>query len=303
MAEKTEETRVVRKSSKPSFDALTEKFRSIKMTLDEKKEGVNYAAWNTVWDEVLKVYPTAEYHVKTWPVFDEAGRAVGERKFTYEDKVGAFVDTSITIEGVTREMFLPVLDYNNYPMLMGRGYQVKTRKFTLNVAPMMSTDVNRTIMRCLVKNLAMFGIGLYIYKGKEEPDLVDAETGEVQNRTITMDPPPAAKGQFIPEAPVPAAYTQAPVTEPQVTAADPIEGMPKPIQVAPMTLEEAMNTVLTIGALNGKKAGTLVTETKSEQQSFRILTQLAQAFGKDGEAARTILKALSEGKLKIIEKA
>ena len=288
------------------FEALTEKFRSIKVELDEKKQGVNYAAWTTVWDEVLKIYPAAEYRVKPWPVYDEAGRVVGERKFTYEEKVGAFVDTSITIEGVTREMFLPVLDFNNYPMLMGRGYQVKTNKYTMNVHPLMATDVNRAIMRCLVKNLAMFGVGLYVYKGKEEPDLVDPETGEMQSQQINLEPAAVPKGQFIPEMPVqtaPPAYPTEYIPEQAVTAADPIEGMPKPVQTVPMTLDEAMNYTLTIGAISGKKAGTLVTETKSEQQSMKILMKLSQAFGSDGEAARTILKALSDGEIKFTEKA
>ena len=30
-------------------------------------------------------------------------------------------------------------------------------------------DVNKTIMRCLTKNLAMFGLGLYIYAGEDLP--------------------------------------------------------------------------------------------------------------------------------------
>jgi hypothetical protein len=31
-------------------------------------------------------------------------------------------------------------------------------------------DINKTIMRCLVKNLAMFGLGLYIYAGEDLPE-------------------------------------------------------------------------------------------------------------------------------------
>ena len=31
-------------------------------------------------------------------------------------------------------------------------------------------DVNKAIMRCLVKNLAMFGLGLYVYAGEDLPD-------------------------------------------------------------------------------------------------------------------------------------
>ena len=39
---------------------------------------------------------------------------------------------------------------------------------TVNAATMF--DVNKTIMRCLVKNLAMFGLGLYIYAGEDLPN-------------------------------------------------------------------------------------------------------------------------------------
>jgi hypothetical protein len=31
-------------------------------------------------------------------------------------------------------------------------------------------DINKTIMRCLTKNLAMFGLGLYIYAGEDLPE-------------------------------------------------------------------------------------------------------------------------------------
>jgi len=31
-------------------------------------------------------------------------------------------------------------------------------------------DINKTVMRCLTKNLAMFGLGLYIYAGEDLPD-------------------------------------------------------------------------------------------------------------------------------------
>jgi hypothetical protein len=31
-------------------------------------------------------------------------------------------------------------------------------------------DINKTVMRCLVKNMAMFGLGLYLYKGEDLPE-------------------------------------------------------------------------------------------------------------------------------------
>ena len=32
------------------------------------------------------------------------------------------------------------------------------------------SEINKTIMRCLTKNLAMFGLGLYIYAGEDLPE-------------------------------------------------------------------------------------------------------------------------------------
>jgi hypothetical protein len=40
-------------------------------------------------------------------------------------------------------------------------------------------DINKTIQRCLVKNIAMFGLGLYIYAGEDLPEVSD-ETKEIK---------------------------------------------------------------------------------------------------------------------------
>ena len=44
-------------------------------------------------------------------------------------------------------------------------------------------DINKTIMRCLTKNLAMFGLGLYIYAGE---DLPEDQKIELQNTKETL---------------------------------------------------------------------------------------------------------------------
>jgi hypothetical protein len=41
-------------------------------------------------------------------------------------------------------------------------------------------DVNKAIMRCLTKNLAMFGLGLYIYAGEDLPETASDEPKEVK---------------------------------------------------------------------------------------------------------------------------
>ena len=40
-------------------------------------------------------------------------------------------------------------------------------------------DINKTIMRCLVKNLAMFGLALYIYAGEDLPEQEPAEPMDI----------------------------------------------------------------------------------------------------------------------------
>ena len=76
-------------------------------------------------------------------------------------------------------MWLPVMDGNNKAML-NHPYKYKVKEYkdgkwtggyiekSVEVASMF--DVNKTIMRCLVKNLAMFGLGIYIYAGEDMPE-------------------------------------------------------------------------------------------------------------------------------------
>ena len=81
------------------------------------------------------------------------------------------VFTSVTIEGLTHSMWLPVMDSSNKAM-KSEGYTYDTKfKKDISVEPATMFDVNKAIMRCLVKNLAMFGLGLYIYAGEDLPEI------------------------------------------------------------------------------------------------------------------------------------
>lgn len=111
----------------------------------EKKNGLTYLSWAWAWAEFKKLYPDATYQVKRF----------GDFPYIH-DETGYMVFTSVTAEGLTYEMWLPVLD--------NRGKAI--------VKPTVF-EINKTIMRCLTKNLAMFGLGLYIYAGE---DLPEAET-------------------------------------------------------------------------------------------------------------------------------
>ena len=82
--------------------------------------------------------------------------------------------TKVTIEGITHEMWLPVLDEKNKAM-KNKLYTYKTKYGEKEVAPATMFDINKTIMRCLTKNLAMFGLGIYIYAGEDLPEDVKNE--------------------------------------------------------------------------------------------------------------------------------
>jgi ribosomal protein S19 len=52
-----------------------------------------------------------------------------------------------------------------------QAYTYQTRFGEKQVEGATTFDINKTIMRCLVKNLAMFGLGIYIYAGEDLPEV------------------------------------------------------------------------------------------------------------------------------------
>ena len=145
--------------------------------LEVKKSGnteLKYVSWAYAWAEVKKLYPAASYEVKKF----------NGLPYVYDPITGFMVYTSVTIEGVSHEMWLPVLDGANKAM-KATPYTYTTPKWDYNpqtrrrekigmeertVEAASMFDVNKAIMRCLVKNLAMFGLGLYVYAGEDLPE-------------------------------------------------------------------------------------------------------------------------------------
>lgn len=130
----------------------------------EKKDGLTYLSWSWAWAEFKKRYPTATYEIKT---FSDADCV--HKPYMFDEKTGYMVMTSVTVNGLTHEMWLPVMDGKNKAM-KSEAYTYSTKYGDKTVEAATMFDVNKTIMRCLVKNLAMFGLGLYIYAGEDLPD-------------------------------------------------------------------------------------------------------------------------------------
>lgn len=143
----------------------------------EKKKGSNnreltYLSWAWAWAETKKSYPDAKYTIERF----------GENKAPYyfDENLGYMVFTTVTIGNLTHEMWLPVMDSQNRAMT-NYSYEVKTKNRTIYVSPAKMTDINKAIMRCLTKNLAMFGLGLYIYAGEDIPE---PEQEEIENNAF-----------------------------------------------------------------------------------------------------------------------
>lgn len=126
----------------------------------EKKEDLSYLSWAYAWREFKRVYPDAEYTVKK----DENGRC-----YFGDEDIGYMVYTTVTAGNLTYEMWLPVMDAKNKTMKL-KPYKYSTKYGEKTVAGISMFDINKTVMRCLVKNLAMFGLGLYIYAGEDLPE-------------------------------------------------------------------------------------------------------------------------------------
>lgn len=149
---------------------------------------LTYLSWAWAWAEVKKAYPEANYEIVK---FDGI-------PYAYDPNTGYMVYTRVTIEGITHEMWLPVMDNQNKAM-KAEPYQIQTKYKTITVPAATMFDVNKTIMRCLVKNLAMFGLGLYIYAGedlpeetKEEAQVVPAKKAPAKKAAAKKDSAPVA---------------------------------------------------------------------------------------------------------------
>ena len=124
----------------------------------EKKNGLTYLSWSWAWAEFIKLYPSATYEIKKntngLPCFGD-------------EKLGYMVYTAVTVDTITHEMWLPVMDFKNKSMMQPTTF-----------------DINKAVMRCLTKNLAMFGLGLYIYSGEDLPETEEIAINQIQIDSI-----------------------------------------------------------------------------------------------------------------------
>jgi hypothetical protein len=138
----------------------------------EKKQNLSYLSWAWAWAEALKADPAATFEVMNFgskPYMDINGTAM--------------VWVTVTMFGKPMTCFLPVMNGANKPLTFA-GEEVQTRRGPV-IEKVDSFTVNTAIMRCMVKGLALHGLGLYIYAGEDLPH--SEETTPVIVKAITPD--------------------------------------------------------------------------------------------------------------------
>lgn len=103
----------------------------------EKKQNLTYLSWAWAWAEVIKRDVAANY------VFTDF-RNFGATMMVFCD---------VTIFGKTITAYLPVMDHKNKAIENPDSFAV-----------------NKAMMRCLAKGIALHGLGLYIYAGEDLPE-------------------------------------------------------------------------------------------------------------------------------------
>ena len=147
----------------------------------EKRESLIYVSWSNAWSEFKSAYPSATYQI----LKNENGLP-----YFSDPNLGIMVFTEVTVDDVTHQMWLPVMDSKNkamklepYTYSVWNNFKKAFEEKTVQAASMF--DINKTLMRCLVKNLAMFGLGLYIFQGDDLPEKsADDTTSSVPQQTV-----------------------------------------------------------------------------------------------------------------------
>lgn len=125
----------------------------------KQKGSLDYLGWSAAWHILMQNFPYATYEFH-----DETTRDNGT-VMTY---------CTVKIGDLERSMWLAVMNYNN-KSIANPTYQ----------------EIQNTRMRCLVKCIAMYGLGFYIYDGQklpyEDEDLPD-ENKDSEERTVVAAP-------------------------------------------------------------------------------------------------------------------
>ena len=128
--------------------------------IEQDYKGLSYLSWATAYKLAMDKDPAMNYEI----VQDNDGMPFFSRGDVH------IVKTKVTMFGETKEMFLPIMDNKHNA-----------------VAKPNSRQVNDNIMRCLAKNIAMFGIGLPLYVGEDLAQFKDDASNNKSKKTTETE--------------------------------------------------------------------------------------------------------------------
>jgi hypothetical protein len=108
----------------------------------EKKGEFSYLSWPFAVAQLRIADPAASWEVRRF-----------EGLPYLKTETGYFVEVAVTVQGVMLSQIHPVLDGRNRPIFEPTAF-----------------DINTSIQRCLVKAIALHGLGLYVYAGEDLPE-------------------------------------------------------------------------------------------------------------------------------------
>lgn len=150
----------------------------------KEKNGLTFLSWAWAWGIMMQYYPDAHH-----AVLGDVDHADGTKtvRCTVSIPTGE-TDADGNMRYLTREMWLPVMDYKN--------------KAIPNPDARAISDAR---MRCMTKCFAMFGLGHYIYAGEDVPSeskqTAEAAVAEpAPQEPVKTNPPAENNGFNIPNA-------------------------------------------------------------------------------------------------------
>jgi hypothetical protein len=121
----------------------------------EKKGQFAYLSWPFAVSQLRQFDPVATWQVQR---FDGLPYLMTD--------LGVFVEVSVCVKGVSLSQIHPVLDSKNRPILAPTAF-----------------DINTSIQRCLVKAIALHGLGLNLYAGEDLP-LIESDEPRAEEKPV-----------------------------------------------------------------------------------------------------------------------
>ncbi len=134
----------------------------------ERKGQFNYLSWAWAVKELRLAEPTATWEVKRWGGIPYLAT-----------EIGYFVEVSVTVKNITLSQVHPVLDGKNRPLISPSSF-----------------DINTSIQRCLVKAIALHGLGLGLYAGEDIPSSDGINVAETSSQPSQPSRPLAVVKTF-----------------------------------------------------------------------------------------------------------